>query len=62
MTDDSDRRRGDPPSPAADDPHRTDVISSESLLRGGREVLIRHGDDVYRLIRTRNGKLLLNKD
>ncbi len=47
---------GEPDSP----PPR--VVSSETLLGGDREVLIRHGADVYRLIRTRNGKLLLNKD
>ena len=36
-------------------------IPSEQLLAGKAEVLIRHGDDVYRLRLTRNGKLILQK-
>jgi hemin uptake protein HemP len=31
------------------------------LLRGRREVLIAHCDEVYRLRLTRNGKLILTK-
>lgn len=38
------------------------VVSSSELLRGQREVLIQHGGDVYRLICTKRGKLLLNKE
>ena len=34
---------------------------SEDLLQGQREVLIEHGDEVYRLRCTRNGKLILHK-
>ena len=37
------------------------VIESSQLLSGGKELLIRHGDDVYRLIVTRNNKLILHK-
>jgi len=37
------------------------VIASEEILRGAREVLIRHADAVYRLCVTRNGKLILQK-
>ena len=33
----------------------------DDLSEGSAEVLIVHGDDCYRLRRTRNGKLLLNK-
>jgi hemin uptake protein HemP len=47
------------PKPAVD-AHVTE-IDSESLLKGGREVLIRHQGQVYRLRLTRNGKLILNK-
>ena len=36
-------------------------IESNKLLRGTREVLIRHGDEVYRLRHTRNDKLILTK-
>lgn len=37
------------------------VLRSEDLLRGGREVLILHEGEVYRLLRTRNNKLILQK-
>jgi hemin uptake protein HemP len=37
------------------------VVSSEDLLQGRREVLIVHGDEVYRLLCTRNNKLILQK-
>ena len=36
-------------------------LSSESLLRGRREVLIRHGTEQYRLSVTRMNKLILTK-
>jgi hemin uptake protein HemP len=36
-------------------------VESNALLRGSREVLIRHGDEVYRLRHTRNDKLILTK-
>lgn len=39
----------------------TSLVESDDLLRGGREVLIRHGDEVYRLRHTRNDKLILTK-
>ncbi len=34
---------------------------SEELLGTRREVLIKHGDEIYRLRCTRQGKLILNK-
>ena len=37
------------------------VLDSHLLLNGGREVLIRHGDECYRLRHTRNDKLILTK-
>jgi len=37
------------------------VIDSEVLFRRGREVVIRHRGNLYRLRITRNGKLILNK-
>lgn len=39
----------------------TPVFDSECLLRGGREIVIRHGDACYRLRHTRNDKLILTK-
>ena len=47
---------GDPPNSSA--PRE---IDSSSLLRGEREILIRHGEEVYRLKVTRNDKLILQK-
>jgi hemin uptake protein HemP len=36
-------------------------VRSIDLLQGGREVLIQHNEDTYRLRLTRNGKLILVK-
>lgn len=36
-------------------------MTSSDLLRGETELLIRHGDELYRLKLTRNGKLILQK-
>lgn len=36
-------------------------VSSEELLRGQTELLIRHGEELYRLKLTRNQKLILHK-
>ena len=36
-------------------------IDSRDLLQGARELLIRHGDQEYRLRHTQNGKLILTK-
>lgn len=37
------------------------MLDSHALLRGGREVLIRHAGQTYRLRHTRNDKLILTK-
>lgn len=37
------------------------VVSADELLAGQREVWLQHGSDLYRLLVTRNGKLLLQK-
>ena len=37
------------------------TVRSEDILRGGRELLIRHASEIYRLRITRNGKLILTK-
>ncbi|MCA9100395.1 MAG: hemin uptake protein HemP [Planctomycetales bacterium] len=36
-------------------------VASADLLRGERYIVITHGDQRYRLIETRNGKLMLQK-
>ena len=40
---------------------RADEVDSVRLLHGQRELLIRHGNEVYRLRHTRNDKLILTK-
>jgi hemin uptake protein HemP len=37
------------------------VVNSDELLQGARELLIVHAGQVYRLLRTRNDKLILQK-
>ncbi len=36
-------------------------INSDDLLRGNREIVIEHRGEEYRLLRTRNDRLILNK-
>ncbi len=43
------------------DPGRPRHWDSETLLAGLDEAIILHGDETYRLRRTRNGKLILVK-
>ena len=45
------------PLPGSDDV----ALTSEQLLKGRREILIRHGDKLYRLRHTSNDKLILTK-
>ena len=40
---------------------RAAEVDSTRLLQGQREVVIRHGGEVYRLRHTRNDKLILTK-
>ena len=37
------------------------TVDVDEIMAGDREVLIRHGSELYRLRMTRNGKLLLHK-
>ena len=60
--------RYDSESPKTDslDGHSVETESlptyeSIGLLKGGREILIRHQGEIYRLRLTRNDKLILNK-
>ena len=52
-----------PPEPAPSGDSGTDarVWNSLELLGESREVLIQHGDELYRLRITRHGKLILYK-
>ena len=43
------------------EPRAEEVLESAALLKGQREVLIRHGDRIYRLRHTSNDKLILTK-
>lgn len=53
--------RSTSPQPLLSRPPENDALESNALLRGTREVLIRHGGEVYRLRHTRNDKLILTK-
>lgn len=46
---------------SSSDADRPLIIRSEDLLQGRREVWIEHGDALYRLRVTANGKLYLTK-
>lgn len=37
------------------------AVTSRDLLRGGRQLIIQHGRDSYRLLLTRSNKLILTK-
>lgn len=52
----------EPARPSAPAAHADELIlDSERLLSGRREILIRHGDKLYRLRHTSNDKLILTK-
>ena len=53
---DSDKPGEPPPAPS---PHR--ILNSRDLLGDQQEVLIQNGEEIYRLRRTRAGKLILYK-
>ena len=45
--------------------HPTDqqakILRSEDLFEGRRQIFIAHGTEIYRLLHTKNGKLILQK-
>lgn len=47
------------PQPSGIDSKRT--IRSEDIFLNGKEVIIQHGTESYRLLITKTGKLILNK-
>jgi hemin uptake protein HemP len=56
----------DPPrDPLSESEHRLvnpqREVSSTDLMQGNREIVIRHGQEAYRLSVTRSGKLILRK-
>lgn len=50
-----------PPPPAAPPDQRRQTWRSEDLLGAESEALILHNEEIYRLRRTRHGKLILYK-
>lgn len=62
MKTDPDPRRAATPGPApANEAEEPAQSRSEDLLQGRRELLIRHGEEQYRLRLTRMNKLILTK-
>jgi hemin uptake protein HemP len=61
MNDPSPENRSCETESGARDRTESRTWQSEQLLGDRNEAFIRHGDDVYRLLRTRNGKLILVK-
>lgn len=49
------------PKPSEARDQRPPALDSHTLLRGAREVEIRHGQERYRLRHTSTGKLILTK-
>lgn len=49
------------PSPPTARPAHPQPLDSHKLFGGTQEVLIRHGNEMYRLRQTRAGKLILTK-
>lgn len=49
------------PKDKAQGPNNKNVISSETIFNGKKEVVIIHGETSYRLLITKAGKLILNK-
>lgn len=47
--------------PVTSAPVNAGHVESHALLNGSRELLIRHGGELYRLRHTRNDKLILTK-
>ena len=37
------------------------ILRSEDLFEGRRQIFIAHGTEIYRLLHTKNGKLILQK-
>lgn len=51
----------DPAAPGTTEKREVDCLDSQAIFGTRVEILIQHGDQVYRLRKTRHGKLILNK-
>ncbi|MDX1962649.1 MAG: hemin uptake protein HemP [Pirellulales bacterium] len=49
------------PEPPMTSDAQIPVVNSEELLQGQRQVVIKHGESLYRLLLTKSGKLILQK-
>ncbi|MBL8848716.1 MAG: hemin uptake protein HemP [Planctomycetaceae bacterium] len=49
------------PTPPPQNPEPLRTLCSEDLLQGDREVAILHNGEIYKLRKTKSGKLILNK-
>ena len=56
-----DKSKPSSPDESHSDDDRDIVIESTDIFQGAREVQIEHGGEVYRLIITRNNKLILHQ-
>jgi hemin uptake protein HemP len=54
-------RSPEPENPVGGEGESIRVVRSEELFAGGRVVLIQHGGEQYRLLVTRNDRLILQK-
>ena len=61
MTDDGRNKPEAKPAPARQPSSRRREIASAELFAGGREINIRHADEIYTLRQTNKGKLILTK-
>jgi hemin uptake protein HemP len=50
-----------PTKPSQPSPGMRREVHSVDLLRGEKEIWIRHGEEIYRLRLTKSGKLILQK-
>ncbi len=55
----ADERRAS--APKDNDHLKEEILNSKDLFRGRREIRILHNDEIYRLLITRNEKLILHK-
>jgi hemin uptake protein HemP len=58
---DAARTTGDEPADSTEASPHVPAVRSEELLRGARELRIVHGSETYRLLVTRNNRLILQK-
>jgi len=57
----SDRKGQEPEPRGSQDPPTSQPIAASTLFQGQQQALIEHEGEIYRLVLTRNNKLLLQK-